>query len=1044
MLLAAGCYSAAATQWYVSTNGLPTNAGTLASPWDLGTSMTNAPVAGGDTVWIQAGTYPGTYAITLSGSSSNAPIIYRNYQYGLVKLVGPAWSADNFTTVNANELSLLNSNIWVWGLDVSYAPTNRMNATTSASPTWLLGSGIDLLGAANCKVINCIVHDALDGITAWSSDACAEITGNLVYNIGMEGADRGHGHNIYVQNGVSPSDTTRKVIRNNVSFNGFDANFHAYTQGSYVNNMDVTNNVFFNGGIYYTNYNAYVFEGGNLVMGGYIGHGVVGGNVSGNVFVNGNADFGYDGATNGSLTFNNNWSISNVVNVVYFSNLTAMGNASLPTINQAQYRVAGLPASYLINSNIYWSAQGTPAYGADLYGGQTVPFQDWRTNGWDLNSYCYATLPTTNWVWASPNPYDANICYVAIVNWLSNSTVTAALPGLLASGASYTVRNVQNYYGAPVATGVYSGSITVPMTNLSVAAPVAWTSCPPIGPFFGAFVVTASSTNNGAVLNLVTMSDLNTAMAAAQSAGATNAISNTNGVGYGLTVLDGVRATNFIGNANGLTNLNGSTIQFATIGPKACGFSIVTNTATNIVLAGVFSGDGSGLSNVLASIGQAGTLSNANTTITASGIASAQATITNLTFQGATMVDTNNNPVFAVRGSVTLANQFIGLDGGKFDTTGYDDVANGFEAMGKLTTGHDNEANGWYALGFSTNGNYNTANGSSALMYDYSGNGSTAEGYQALMYASNHFNTAMGAYAMVNASNAVGCVALGVQAGQGNISNEWSLADQYCGWLGFSASRDPSLPISTALTNAWALGYTATVSNNNTLSIGGPAQPMTLLAAKIISTNFTGNGAGMTNVAGLSTGLSNWVSSAASGTSSNAVTNVVQGMVGSISGSTLTISNGLAVDFGHQFAGNQGGITNGSGQTIATQISAASNSLVATFSFTNAIVTPFTNVAVSGTVWISPTNGNFQCYVLTNSGPYLCPIFGTRSSDELIRLTIYSTNLASPTYYMPASNVFNSALAVVSSATNVVTTSFILDHDADTSGTNLFTVFRLK
>ena len=142
--------------------------------------------------------------------------------------------------------------------------------------------------------------------------------------------------------------------------------------------------------------------------------------------------------------------------------------------------------------------------------------------------------------------------------------------------------------------------------------------------------------------------------------------------------------------------------------------------------------------------------------------------------------------------------------------------------------------------------------------------------------------------------------------------------------------------------------------------------------------------------------------------------------------------------------GNQAGLTNGAGNSIATQIFNASNSLVATFSFTNAIITPFTNVAASGTVWISPTNGNFQCYVLTNSGPYLCPLFRTRSADELIRFTIYSTNLASPTYYMPASNVFNSALAVVSSATNVVTTSFILDHDADTSGTNLFTVFRLK
>ena len=46
-------------------------------------------------------------------------------------------------------------------------------------------------------------------------------------------------------------------------------------------------------------------------------------------------------------------------------------------------------------------------------------------------------------------------------------------------------------------------------------------------------------------------------------------------------------------------------------------------------------------------------------------------------------------------------------------------------------------------------------------------------------------------------------------------------------------------------------------------------------------------------------------------------------------GATLSIthSNNLAVDFAHQFAGNQGGLTNSAGQSIPTQISNATNGL---------------------------------------------------------------------------------------------------------------------
>jgi hypothetical protein len=62
-------------------------------------------------------------------------------------------------------------------------------------------------------------------------------------------------------------------------------------------------------------------------------------------------------------------------------------------------------------------------------------------------------------------------------------------------GDHFEVRNVQDFFGAPVLSGTYGGGpVDVPMTGVIPVAPIGGSpSAPPqTGPDFGAFVVTST------------------------------------------------------------------------------------------------------------------------------------------------------------------------------------------------------------------------------------------------------------------------------------------------------------------------------------------------------------------------------------------------------------------------------------------------------------------------------------------------------------------------------------------------------------------------
>ena len=101
---------------------------------------------------------------------------------------------------------------------------------------WVLGP--------RTKFINMIVHDGEQGFGFWNPAVDAELYGNLIYNVGFDSDDRGHGHSIYVQN----TSGTKRIV-DNILFNGFSFGIHAYTEGGGIDYVHMKGNTIFNHGV---------------------------------------------------------------------------------------------------------------------------------------------------------------------------------------------------------------------------------------------------------------------------------------------------------------------------------------------------------------------------------------------------------------------------------------------------------------------------------------------------------------------------------------------------------------------------------------------------------------------------------------------------------------------------------------------------------------------------------------------------------------------------------------------------------------------------
>ena len=468
----------AASSWYVSPTG--SGNGTLGSPGALTTALAAtgwaSAIVPGDTLYLRAGTYAGAFSSSLAGSLG-LPVTIRPY-------TGERAIIDSQNI--GIGLTINGAYTWLWGLEVmnSNIPTRAESATRT--------TGI-FIQAANCKVINTIAHDNWVGILASESATGSEFYGNISYNNGSQGdaPDRGHGHGFYVQN-----DTGTMLLRDNIAFNQFGNGIQCYGTAAHVNGITVDRNISWDNGVLRRDGDREI----NIVVDSA---------TQPIISITVRSNYCYASAnmvnimmglketsalTQGTAYVTNNYSGGGQIGADWWTNLVVTGNTFRG--GRGARSTGGLSATTLWDLNTYVSE-------GNFYSNWVnIDWQHWTNSfGYDFNSTYANANPTGIDKFVIPNTYESGRANVVIYNWNLANNVSVDFTGYIAPGASYTIKNAANYFGPIVKSGLYaSGSLSLPMTNLTVATPVGVTTPAATGPQFNVFIVESST--SGAVISV--------------------------------------------------------------------------------------------------------------------------------------------------------------------------------------------------------------------------------------------------------------------------------------------------------------------------------------------------------------------------------------------------------------------------------------------------------------------------------------------------------------------------------------------------------------
>jgi|GEM_PF-635851 len=306
-------------------------------------------------------------------------------------------------------------------------------------------------------------------------------------------------------------------------------------------------------------------------------------------------------------------------------------------------------------------------------------------------------------------------------------------------------------------------------------------------------------------------------------------------------------SNSFTGSGAGLTALNASNLGSGTV-PSARISGTYSNALTLSSASNSFTGDGTGLANVSAT-----TAATATNALALGGVApSGYATVGANSFAGTQTISSGDLSVGS--GDISLppttgasagviylggrtfihsygsSNTFVGPDSGNFTSTGVGNTAIGNGTLQYDTEGRFNVAVGHVALQANSTGSGNTALGHVALEHNTTGGANTATGEYALWKnTSGYDDTASGVNALASNDGGIGNTADGFSALGSNTGGNYNTAlghnsgiynttGSYNTFIGMSAGVDSS---HVDLTNATAIGAYATVSQSNSLILGG-------------------------------------------------------------------------------------------------------------------------------------------------------------------------------------------------------------------------------
>lgn len=480
-------------EWHVAVDGTPDGDGSPDHPWDVVTAL-NGPkaVQPGDTIWLHGGKYgAGTFDAILASrlvGTATTPIMVRAYPNE--RPIIDAWLQVGCCD-GAGDPSQ-GASTWFWGIEfASYNPNRQSGA--SGPPDWAHQDNHAAVSvwAPGTKIINCIVHDTSSGIEMWQEAAGSEAYGNLIFNVGGFGPDRGHGHGLYVQN-ASPR---LQHLFDNISFNNFGEGIQLYgSDAAPVQNLYLQGNVAFNNGSIGSGNNA---ANGTPAAGSRTDNIIVGqgkGGPQGIVLVNnftyhtpqaddGTNELGYGTPRAQDLTAIGNYFVggSSAVNLLRWNSVTFRGNSIYaPNKNEASltYRSDQKPARYNFDYNSYYGAGNFTVFSAcdndPCAQRSDVPFNVWQSiAGVDANSAFVTGAPNGVWSSVRPNLYEPGRATIVVYNWNQWPIVNVdARNAGLQMGDRFEVRDAQDWFGPPILSGTYMGQqLAIPTTGVTIEFP---------------------------------------------------------------------------------------------------------------------------------------------------------------------------------------------------------------------------------------------------------------------------------------------------------------------------------------------------------------------------------------------------------------------------------------------------------------------------------------------------------------------------------------------------------------------------------------------
>jgi len=463
--------------YYVEAPPYGTSAGngTDSAPWDLATALAGGhgkTIQAGDTVWLRVGTYTGTFQTSLIGQPGT-PIVFRGY---------PGERA----TINGS-LAAQGSDLTFWGFEI-----------LQTNPLTIVDRVLEA-NTVNGRFVNLVLHDAgFSGVSmAAGSGSGVELYGCIIYNNGFR---NNIDHGIYAHNSTAGT----KYITDNVLFNNFARGIQIYEGGdSVIRNFDVEGNISFNNG---TIAGLQSSEINLLISAPAVTSGMV---AKGNLLYYspgtdgvqlrlGNYDTSDSAKYNESIDLEDNYAAGGNIGLeiqYQWAQATILNNTFVGTSATEVVHTGGpTPNLYTWSGNVYYRDPAATAWQHDT---TSYDFSGWQTaTGLGAADNAVAGTPGANWVFVRPNKYEAGRGFVVIYNFAAQNPVGVDISGIVPTGHHYEVRNVQDAYGAAIASGTYNGgAVAIPMNGVAPPKPIGRTaasSAPHTGPNFDVFLVTSA------------------------------------------------------------------------------------------------------------------------------------------------------------------------------------------------------------------------------------------------------------------------------------------------------------------------------------------------------------------------------------------------------------------------------------------------------------------------------------------------------------------------------------------------------------------------